>query len=121
MAMRTRALELLADWSKWLVTVQIAVCTVLWNVLKQQQEQLAAWRLLLVLGWLAFALSILAASLLLAMVPHAVDSQLRPRGAPLEPPPRAQRLVSTLGIVQYALFAMGGVLLLAFVLLTRLV
>lgn len=84
------------------MTLQIAVCSLLWGVLKQQQEQLAPWRGLLVLGWIAFALSILAASLLLAMIPHAVNRQPRPAEAPPEHLSRAQRLVPTLSIAQYA-------------------
>src|SRR5919108_4866136 len=70
---RLEALKLLDSWSKWLVTLQSAICALLWQPLKQQT--LGRWpSILLFLGWSAFCLSVITSTLLLAHLPTIVEA-----------------------------------------------
>ena len=59
---RAKAIEMRADWSKWLVTLQAGLCAALWGVLKEQDQQAVSGRYLLVAAWVLFAASAMSAA-----------------------------------------------------------
>src|SRR5918912_2090444 len=66
------SLRLLDSWSKWLVTLQSAICALLWQPLNQQPP--AEWPgTLLFLGWSAFCLSVITSTVLLGRLPTLVE------------------------------------------------
>src|ERR671927_118118 len=67
------ALRLLDSWSKWLVTLQSAICALLWQPLKQQPS--LEWpSTLLFLGWGAFCFSVVSSTVLLGRLPTLVEA-----------------------------------------------
>src|SRR5919202_4376737 len=67
------SLRLLDSWSKWLVTLQSAICALLWQPLKQQPS--TQWpSTLLFLGWGAFCLSVITSTVLLGRLPTLVEA-----------------------------------------------
>ena len=61
---RLESLKLVKEWSVWLITLQTAICTFLWNVLKEQRiKGMSLSGMSLHLGWLAFSLSVIIATL----------------------------------------------------------
>jgi hypothetical protein len=58
------SLKLLQDWSKWLVTLEAAICAALWSTLTSGGKPSA----LLYLGWGMFWGSIIAAAILLIAI-----------------------------------------------------
>jgi hypothetical protein len=119
------SLKLLDSWSKWLVTLQSAICALLWQPLKQQVP--GRWPgTLLFLGWSAFCLSVITSTVLLARLPTIVET-LADDAAGIGPANpyqqvRARPLLGeriTVGhvvTVQHALFVVGVALVLLFVL-----
>ena len=119
------SVKLLDSWSKWLVTLQSAICALLWQPLKQQPP--VAWPgTLLFLGWSAFCLSVIASTVLLGRLPTLVeplaDEAAEVRSSTRSPPVRARALLGqriTVGhvvAVQHVLFVLGVALVLLFVL-----
>ena len=58
------SLKLLQDWSKWLVTLETAICAALWPKLTGGGEPPAS----LYLGWMMFWASIVTAAILLISI-----------------------------------------------------
>jgi hypothetical protein len=58
------SLKLLQDWSKWLITLEAAVCAALWSKLTGGGQP----PLLLYLGWMMFWGSIITAAFLLIAI-----------------------------------------------------
>jgi Trk-type K+ transport system membrane component len=71
---RLESIKMVKEWSVWLVTLQGAACTVLWQPLKQQSVEQSLGYFLLLLGWLTFVLSIITATVLLGLLPRVVES-----------------------------------------------
>jgi hypothetical protein len=58
------SLKLLQDWSKWLITLEAAVCAALWSKLTSGGQP----PVLLYLGWMMFWASIITAAFLLIAI-----------------------------------------------------
>jgi hypothetical protein len=94
------SLKLLQDWSKWLITLQTAICMSLWPKLTNREPVTHSPSPLMYAGWMMFWASILAAAVLLlciSIVVRRVD----------ESGDRDIKKVWVLVGVQYAFFLLG--------------
>jgi hypothetical protein len=97
------------------------LCTGLWEVLKEQHLQQIDHRWLLVVGWIFFVLSIIAAGSLLALVPYALERFSVQDDTATRRKSGLAKAVFCLAISQVVLFLGGGGFILAFVVLSRLI
>ena len=112
---RAKQLELLAEWSRWMVALESAVCALLWEPLKQQSAAQFPFGRGLLWAWTAFALSVICATVLLGRLPWLTPALLQPpSGEPL--PRRSRRELLMLALAQHALFLIAVLLLVGFVL-----
>ena len=96
--LRVEAYKLLQDWSKWLVTLETAVCAGLWPSLTGPQNP----PLSLVAGWVLFACSIVTAAVLLVLIPYVIGQLGSGRQS-------GGRGIRTAVAVEYGLFLLGVV------------
>jgi hypothetical protein len=69
---KLEALKMIKDWSVWLVAIQATICAFLWNVVKVLQ--INSWLdYPVLLGWYAFALSIIVATLVISYLPSMIE------------------------------------------------
>jgi len=113
---RAKQLELLAEWSRWMVALESAVCALLWEPLKQQSAGHFPFGRGLLWAWTGFALSTLCATVLLGRLPWLMPAMLQaqPGGEPLGAKPG--RELRMLALAQHALFLIAVLLLVGFVL-----
>jgi hypothetical protein len=113
---RAKQVELLAEWSRWMVALESAVCALLWEPLKQQSAAQFPFGRGMLWAWTGFALSIVCATVLLGRLPWLTPALLhsQPGGEPF--PARPRRELLTLALAQHALFLTAVLLLVGFVL-----
>ncbi len=69
---KLESLKLVKEWSVWLITLQTGLCAFLWNVLKEQRMKDMSG-ISLHLGWLAFSLSVVIATVLVSRLPIPIE------------------------------------------------
>jgi hypothetical protein len=70
---KLESLKMVKEWSAWLIGIQAAICTFLWNVLKGLEVK--SWLdNSLYCGWLAFSLSLVIATLLISHLPAVIEN-----------------------------------------------
>ncbi|MFL5496084.1 MAG: hypothetical protein ACJ8DC_16995 [Gemmatimonadales bacterium] len=113
---RAKQVELLAEWSRWMVALESAVCALLWEPLKQQSAAQFPFGRGMLWAWAGFALSTVCATILLGRLPWLTPALLQPEpgGESLRARPRRELLI--LALAQHALFLTGVLLLVGFVL-----
>jgi hypothetical protein len=112
---RAKQLELLAEWSRWMVALESAVCALLWEPLKQQSAVHFPFGRGLLWAWAAFALSTLCATVLLGRLPWIMPGLLRSQSAGEPALGRSGRELRILALAQHLLFLVAVLLLLGFV------
>jgi hypothetical protein len=113
---RAKQVELLAEWSRWMVALESAVCALLWEPLKQQSAAQFPFGRGILWAWTGFALSTLCATVLLGRLPWLIPALLQPQAGGERLPARPRRELLTLALAQHALFLSGVLLLVGFVL-----
>lgn len=88
--------KLLYDWSKWLITLETAICVSLWPKLTGAPKPSA----FLYLGWMLFLASIVTATLLVVVIAFAVR-RLNESGA------KGLKKVRVLVVTEYVFFLAG--------------
>jgi hypothetical protein len=111
---RAKQLELLAEWSRWMVALEAAVCALLWEPLKQQSAGHFPFGRGLLWAWTGFALSTVCATVLLGRLPWLAPALLQPQSG--GEPARPRRELLLLALAQHTLFLIAVLLLLGFVL-----
>jgi len=111
---RGKQVQLLAEWSRWMVALESAVCALLWEPLKQQSAGHFPFGRGLLWAWTAFALSTLCATVLLGRLPWIVPALHSQSDGDLATgkPGRELRI---LAVAQHLLFLIAVLLLLGFV------
>jgi hypothetical protein len=88
--------KLLHDWSKWLITLETAICVGLWPKLTGAPRP----SVLLYVGWMSFMASIVTATLLVVVIAFAARRVNEPRTDDLN---RVRLLV----VIEYVFFLAG--------------
>jgi hypothetical protein len=70
---KLESLKILKEWSKWLFTIQTAICTLLWERLGFQGMRRIP-EAFLHLSWLSFALSLIIATVIISQMPVLIES-----------------------------------------------
>ncbi len=112
---RAKQVELLAEWSRWMVALESAVCALLWEPLKQQSAGHFPFGRGLLWAWAAFALSTLCATVLLGRLPWVVPGLLQSPSGGEPTNGRPGRELRMLAVAQHLLFLIAVLLLLGFV------
>ncbi len=113
---RAKQVELLAEWSRWMVALESAVCALLWEPLKQQSAAQFPFGRGMLWAWAGFALSIVCATVLLGRLPWLTPALLQPQSAGEPSPARPRRELVVLALAQHVLFLSAVFLLVGFVL-----
>ena len=113
---RAKQVELLAEWSRWMVALESAVCALLWEPLKQQSAAQFPFGRGMLWAWAGFALSIVCATVLLGRLPWLTPALLQPRSAGEPSPAGPRRELLVLALAQHVLFLSAVFLLVGFVL-----
>lgn len=71
---KSQSLEMLKGWSTWLLTLEVAICTVLWDVLAFDEalgiaQMMRFPDMFLYFGWFAFGFSVVVATILVGSIP----------------------------------------------------
>jgi hypothetical protein len=120
------SLKMTKEWSIWLIALQSSICTFLWGVLKEQLGVLETLQqsgqnyslikfqvVVLHFGWLAFAVSVLVAIILVSRMPVLIEQF---SNGPDDKPKAYYFSTKTLMTMEYAFFLLGVMFILIFVL-----
>ena len=113
---QTEALKALADWSKWLVTLQTGLSAALIAIFKSELLNDSCVRCLLICALICFVLSILIAVWLLGAIPSAL--QVVPHSKSIYQYEHGRIRLIVLSFAEHLFFALGAILLLIFGIVT---
>lgn len=69
---KLESLQMLKQWSIWLLTLESAICALLWNSLDVEGMRRVP-EVFLHLGWLSFGLSVITATILVNRIPMLIE------------------------------------------------
>jgi hypothetical protein len=113
---RGKQLELLAEWSRWMVGLESAICALLWEPLKQQSAAHFPFGRGMLWAWTGFALSTVCATVLLGRLPWLIPALLKSQLGEGPLPAKPRRELLALALAQHVLFLVAVLLLVGFVL-----
>ena len=117
---KLESLKMLKEWSIWLVTLQSAICALLWDRLDVEGMRRFP-EVFLHLGWLSFGLSVITATILINRIPILIEGlaeDVSDRSILLHPVKVLSANIRLMFLVraEYLLFLLGIFFLFVFVL-----